>query len=163
MGAEHGRASARRAFRWLGVALFATLVVIVLSRPRPAPTASLFPSLQGALVRQIARARRSVYHAGPMATSAAESAEAGRLLPWAANAGYLPPSRRALAFFVPYRGVFLLIPRNAPRMAATMLRALTARQWHTLGTAPSCAIRVGTNYAGEILTIFVCARAPRKR
>ena len=111
------------------------------------------------MLRQIDRARSALHHTVPLAANASEVQEADALLPAAANAGSLPAS--STAFFIPYQGTFLLLPRNAPAIAATMLRTLTPREWHTLVVAPSCAIRVGTNFAGELLAIFACAPAVR--
>ncbi len=154
MRARHRKNSrAWRGMALLGLALLTTGAVVVLALP---PThGQPFPSsLQVALLRQIDRARRASHHPLLSAPSASEVQAADTLLPVAANAGSLPATSKA--FFTPYQGAFLLLPRNAPDIAATMLRTLRPRRWRILLTAPSCAIRVGTNFAGELLAIFAC-------
>ena len=160
MRARHWHDSgAFRVMAWLCLALLTTSVVVVLALP-PRHAQPFPPSLQAAMLRQIDRARGALHHTVPLPANASEVQEADALLPAAANAGILPASSKA--FFVPYQGAFLLLPRNAPAIAATMLSTLTPGEWRTLVAAPSCAIRVGTNFAGALLAIFACAPAVRR-
>ena len=77
------------------------------------------------------------------------------LLPEAANAGSIPPS--PVTFFVGYQGTYRFDPGDIGGIAATMLRELTPEDRGVLLRATSCAVSAGTNYAGELLAVFVCA------
>jgi hypothetical protein len=113
--------------------------------------------LQAALVQQVDGARRLAGGRPPLSSTDAEDRAAAALLPVAGNAGVIAsPSN---AFFVVYQGRALLIPRDAAVIAATMLRELPTPDRRLLQTAVSCAIRVGTNYAGALLAVFVCDAA----